>query len=206
MSLCINPDCPQPSMPSNAHSVTCQACGSNLLLQGRYRVMRLLSSKTGFGTVYEAYERDVPKILKVLKRDRSEDPKIVHLFQKEAEVLSQIHHPGVPFVGRDSYFTYQPKGNGAALHCIVMEKIDGPNLQQWMQQQGNHPISEAQAFQWLTQLSDILRQVHQHNYFHRDIKPDNVMLEELPIGGYMVKILDFGIAQVNGQLRKDSGF
>ncbi|MGF1524074.1 MAG: protein kinase [Leptolyngbyaceae cyanobacterium] len=187
MSLCINPDCPQPSIPSNAHSVTCQACGSELLLQGRYRVMRLLSNKTGFGTVYEAYEQDVPKILKVLKRDRSEDPKVVYLFQKEAEVLSQIHHPGVPFVSRDGYFTYQPS-DGADLHCIVMEKIDGPNLQQWMQQQGNHPIGEPQAFQWLTQLADILRQVHQHNYFHRDIKPDNVMLRS---NGQLV-LVDFG--------------
>ena len=188
MSLCINPDCPQPSLPGNAHSVVCQACGSELLLQGRYRVMRLLSSNTGFGKVYEAYEQDVPKILKVLKRDRSEDSKVVYLFQKEAEVLSQIHHPGIPYVSRDGYFTYQPQGNGAALHCIVMEKIEGLNLQQWMQQQGNHPIGEPQALQWLTQLADILRQVHQHNYFHRDIKPDNVMLRA---DGQLV-LVDFG--------------
>ncbi|MEM9002573.1 MAG: serine/threonine-protein kinase [Cyanobacteria bacterium P01_F01_bin.86] len=188
MSLCINPDCPQPSAPGNAHSPICQSCGSGLLLQERYRVMRLLSSKTGFGTVYEAYEQDVPKILKVLKRDRSEDPKVIDLFQQEAKVLSQIHHPGVPFISGDGYFTYLPKNSATPLHCIVMEKIDGPNLQQWMQQQGNHPIGESQAFQWLTQLVDILRRVHQHNYFHRDIKPDNVMLR----GDGQLVLVDFG--------------
>lgn len=191
MSLCINPDCPQPTHPGNSHSVTCQACQSSLLLQDRYRVMRLISNKTGFGTVYEAYERDEPKILKVLRRDRAQHPKVLHLFQQEAQVLSQIQHSGVPFIAQDGYFTYSPQNSDESLHCIVMEKIDGPNLQQWMQQQGNHPISEHQAFQWLQQLTDILRRVHQHNYFHRDIKPDNVMLRS---NGQLV-LVDFGAAR-----------
>ncbi|MDB9528854.1 serine/threonine protein kinase [Oscillatoria sp. CS-180] len=195
MSLCINPDCPQPAHPNNGHSVTCHACGSGLLLQGRYRVMRLLSNNSGFGTVYEAYQQDIPKILKVLKRDRSENPKVLTLFRKEADVLSQLNHAGVPFVEQDGYFTYRPKGSEIPLHCIVMEKIDGPNLLQWMQQQGNHPIGERQAFRWLSQLTEILRRVHQHNYFHRDIKPDNVMLRS---SGQLV-LVDFGAAREMSQ-------
>jgi len=191
MSLCINPDCPQPAHPDNGLNILCQACGSSLLLQERYRVMRLLSNKTGFGNVYEAYERDTPKILKVLRRDRSTNPKVIELFQKEAAVLSSMQHPGVPFVDQSGYFTYLPAGSDSPLHCIIMEKIDGPNLQQWMQQQGNHPIGERQAFQWLMQLTDILRRVHQHNYFHRDIKPDNVMLRT---NGQLV-LVDFGAAR-----------
>jgi serine/threonine protein kinase len=157
--------------------------------------MRLLSDSSGFGTVYEAYCQDVPKILKVLKRDRSDNPKVLSLFRKEAEVLSQLDHPGVPFVDQDGYFTYRPKDSDAPLHCIVMEKIDGPNLQQWMQQQGNHPIGERQAFQWLLQLAEILRRIHQHNYFHRDIKPDNVMLRAT---GQLV-LVDFGAAREMSQ-------
>jgi serine/threonine protein kinase len=195
MSLCINPQCPQPAHPDNAYNLTCQACGSGLLLQGRYRVMRLLSSSSGFGIVYEAYQQNTPKILKVLKRDRSDNPKVLHLFRKEAEVLSQIDHPGVPLVEPDGYFTYRPQGSETPLHCIVMEKIDGPNLMQWMQQQGNHPIGEHQAFQWLFQLTEILRRVHQHNYFHRDIKPDNVMLRA---SGQLV-LVDFGAAREMSQ-------
>lgn len=194
MSLCINPLCPQPAHPENSHNVICQACGSGLLLQGQYRVMRLLSSNSGFGLVYEAYQQDQPKILKVLKRDRSENPKVLSLFRKEAEVLSQLDHPGVPLVEADGYFVYRPK-EGPPLHCIVMEKIDGPNLLQWMQQQGNHPIGERQAFQWLHQLTEILRRVHQHNYFHRDIKPDNIMLRS---SGQLV-LVDFGAAREMSQ-------
>lgn len=195
MSLCINPDCPEPDHPDNAHGVTCHGCGSGLLLQGRYRVMRLLSNSSGFGTVYEVYQRNIPKILKVLRRDRSENPKVLALFRKEADVLSQLNHTGVPFVEEDGYFIYRPKGSEAPLHCIVMEKIDGPNLLQWMQQQGNHPIGEQQAFQWLLQLTEILRRVHQHNYFHRDIKPDNIMLRS---NGQLV-LVDFGAAREMSQ-------
>jgi serine/threonine protein kinase len=194
MSLCINPSCPQPAHPENSRHVTCQACGSGLLLQGQYRVMRLLSSSSGFGLVYEAYQQDQPKILKVLRPDRSDNPKILSLFRKEAEVLSQLQHPGVPLVTADGYFIYRPQ-DGPPLHCIVMEKIDGPNLLQWMQQQGNHPIGERQAFQWLYQLTEILRRVHQHNYFHRDIKPDNVMLRS---SGQLV-LVDFGAAREMSQ-------
>jgi len=109
MSLCINPNCPQPAHPENSHNVICQACGSGLLLQGHYRVMRLLSSSSGFGMVYEAYRQDQPKILKVLKRDRSENPKVLSLFKKEAEVLSQLQHPGVPLVEADATLSIGPK-------------------------------------------------------------------------------------------------
>ncbi|MGD1862763.1 MAG: protein kinase [Leptolyngbyaceae cyanobacterium] len=194
MSLCINPNCPQPAHPENNQHVTCQACGSDLLLQNCYRVMRLLSSNSGFGLVYEAYQQDQPKILKVLRRDRSDNPKILSLFRKEADVLSQLQHPGVPLVEGDGYFVYHPQ-TGPPLHCIVMEKIDGPNLLQWMQQQGNHPIGEQQAFQWLYQLAEILRRIHQLNYFHRDIKPDNIMLRS---NGQLV-LVDFGAVREMSQ-------
>jgi serine/threonine protein kinase/sugar lactone lactonase YvrE len=190
MSLCINPDCPQPNHPGNDRSDGCQSCGGSLLLQGRYRVMRQLSHATGFGTVYEAYERNVPKILKVLKRERAKTPKVLELFRQEAAVLSRIRHPGVPYV-EDGYFTVPLPDSPEVLHCIVMEKIDGLNLRQWMRQQGNHPISEQQAIQWLTQLTDILHRIHQQNFFHRDIKPDNVMVRA---NGQLV-LVDFGAAR-----------
>ncbi|NEZ64535.1 hypothetical protein D0962_17365 [Leptolyngbyaceae cyanobacterium CCMR0082] len=191
MSLCINPDCPRPDHPGNSEVNSCQACGTTLLLQGRYRVMRLLSSQTGFGMVYEAYERDLPKILKILRLEHSQTPKIVSMFQQEAATLIQLKHPGVPFMTEDGYFTLTPTTMTEPLHCIVMEKIDGINLTQWMIQQGNHPIREQQALQWLTQLVEILEQIHQKNYFHRDIKPDNVMIRT----SGQLALVDFGAAR-----------
>ena len=84
MSLCINPVCSQPNHPDNDENRFCQSCGSQLELIGRYRVLRLLSDKTGFGKIYEAYQQDTPKILKVLKEELTNDSKALALFQQEA--------------------------------------------------------------------------------------------------------------------------
>ena len=188
MSLCINPHCPKPDHPQNSNNRHCQSCNSELLLQGRYRVMRLLSDNSGFGKIYTAEERGTSKILKVLKEHLNKEPKAVELFQQEAKVLAQFQHPGIPKV--DGYFPYQTR-NGLILHCIVMEKIEGPNLEEWLKQQGNHPISEQQAIAWLKQLAEILHLVHGKQYFHRDIKPPNIMLRP---NGQLV-LIDFGTAR-----------
>lgn len=191
MSLCLNSRCHQPNHPGNSSAVFCQACGTTLTLQGRYRVMRLLSDRSGFGRVYEAYEQNCPKLLKVLKASFNETPKALELFEKEAMVLSQLHHPGIPRIEPDGYFQVSVKGLDYPLHCIVMEKIEGLNLRQWMQQQGSHPIGEAQALQWIQQLVEVLHLIHHKNYFHRDIKPENIMLRET---GQLV-LVDFGAAR-----------
>lgn len=191
MSLCINPRCPQPNHADNGTQAHCAACGSSLLLQGRYRVMRLISQQTGFGQIYEAYDQNIPKILKVLKPSYNHNQKVVDLFRREGEVLSRLNHPGVPRIEPRGYFHYFPQDSSEPCHCLIMEKIDGPDLKQWMVQQGNHPISEKQAILWLTQLTDVLHLIHRQNYFHRDIKPDNIMLRP---SGQLV-LVDFGAAR-----------
>ncbi|MEA5531176.1 serine/threonine-protein kinase [Dolichospermum sp. UHCC 0684] len=188
MSLCINPVCSQPNHPDNDENRFCQSCGSQLELIGRYRVLRLLSDKTGFGKIYEAYQQDTPKILKVLKEELTNDSKALALFQQEAKVLQQLNHPGIPQT--EGYFPYQTRNN-LILHCLVMEKIVGPNLEQWLKQQQNRPISEAQAIVWLKQLLEILDLVHNQQYLHRDIKPSNIMIRP---DGQLV-LIDFGTAR-----------
>jgi len=188
MSLCINPVCSQPNHPDNDENRFCQSCGSQLELIGRYRVLRLLSDKTGFGKIYEAYQQDTPKILKVLKEELTNDSKALALFQQEAKVLQQLNHPGIPQT--EGYFPYQTRNN-LILHCMMMEKIAGPNLEQWLKQQQNRPISEAQAIVWLKQLLEILDLVHNQQYLHRDIKPSNIMIRP---DGQLV-LIDFGTAR-----------
>ena len=188
MSICINPRCPKPDRSDNDINRFCQSCGSPLELQGRYRVMRLLSDKTGFGKIYEAYAGTTPKIIKVLKEDLNDNTKAVELFQQEAAVLGQLDHPGLP--NEDGYFPFSTN-SGPLLHCIAMEKIEGPNLQEWLVQQGNRPISESQAIAWLTQLAVVLHLVHSKNYLHRDIKPSNIMIRP---DGQLV-LIDFGTAR-----------
>ncbi|NEO99065.1 MAG: protein kinase [Symploca sp. SIO2E9] len=183
MIFCINPDCKNPQ--NLDHELFCQSCGSELLLEGCYRVIQSLK-KGGFGQIYEVREGETTKILKVLLK---KDPKAVELFEREFKVLSQLHHPGIPLA--EEYFTLFPKNSQEPLHCLVMEKIEGLNLEEYLEQRENRPISQKQAINWLTQLAQILHEVHQRQLFHRDIKPSNIMLTS---NGQLV-LIDFGIAR-----------
>jgi serine/threonine protein kinase len=158
-----------------------------LLLEGCYRVIQPLGGG-GFGKTYEIDDCGTPKILKVLHNTH---PKAVELFQQEAQVLSRLHHPGIPKVEADGYFTYIPRNSTTPLHCLVMEKIEGMNLAEWMTQANCQPIGERAALRWLKQLVIILQEVHQRNYFHRDIKPANVMLRS----DGQLTLIDFGTAR-----------
>lgn len=187
MSYCLNPKCLNPSDPANANRRTCCNCGSELFLQGRYRVIQALGGG-GFGKTFEVDDRGVRKVLKVLFKDH---PKAVELFQQEARVLSRLKHPGIPRVEEDGYFTYVPAGSKNTFHCLVMEKIEGANLQDWLKSRGNKPISQEEALDWLKQLTEILEEVHKLQYFHRDIKPHNIMRRP---NGQLV-LIDFGTAR-----------
>lgn len=142
----------------------------------------------GFGKTFEITDRGTRKVLKVLLESQ---PKAVSLFKQEANALSQLDSPGIPHVEPDGYFTFQPNGCASSLHCLVMEKINGPTLKDWIKKRGYKPISEERAVTWLKQLTEILDLVHRQHYFHRDIKPDNIMLRP---NGQLV-LIDFGTAR-----------
>lgn len=183
MSLCINPRCFEPNNDRNMRF--CLNCGSELLLQGRFRVVRELGGG-GFGKTYElADNTGQTKVLKLLVDDR---PKAVELFQREAEVLSVLNHPGIPKVEKDGYFLYLPRNSQKQLHCLVMEKIEGLTLYRYLKQQGNKPINPELAIKWLRELIIILQQLHNQHFFHRDIKPTNIMLRT---DGHLT-LIDFG--------------
>ncbi|MGD1699942.1 protein kinase domain-containing protein [Dapis sp. BLCC M229] len=184
MSYCLNPNCPNPSDPLNAGRRTCCQCGSELLLQNRYRIIQPLGGG-GFGKTYLVEDQGVKKVLKVLLKSH---PKAISLFQQEAQVLISLRNPGIPKIEDDGYFTFFPADSEDPLHCLVMEFIDGSNLMDWMKSRRHRPINQTQAVDWLTQLSEILDKVHQQNYFHRDIKPHNIMRRK---NGQLV-LIDFG--------------
>ncbi|MBW4683096.1 MAG: protein kinase [Microcoleus vaginatus WJT46-NPBG5] len=184
MSYCFNPDCENPDNPLNFKEKTCQTCGSELLLLGRYRGTRQLG-KGGFGKTFEIDDAGTSKVLKVLLTSY---PTAVKLFLREAEVLRHLDHPGIPKVESEGYFTWKPKNRLDPVHCLVMEKIAGENLEKWLRDQGNQPITTDLAVNWLKQLLEILAQVHQRQCLHRDIKPANIMLT--PTG--QLALIDFG--------------
>ncbi|MCM1985154.1 protein kinase domain-containing protein [Lyngbya confervoides] len=190
-NLCINPRCPNPHQTDR--QLFCQSCGSQLLLDGRYRVIQEIGGG-GFGKTYEVQEarESTPKLLKVLI---NEQPKAIELFQREAMVLSSLNHPGIPKIMTDGYFEFFPKGVSDPLHCLVMEKIDGLNLEEYIQQSGQRPIDQKLMLRWLAEITAILKEIHHQQIFHRDIKPANIMLRT----SGPLALVDFGtVRQISG--------
>jgi ABC-type branched-subunit amino acid transport system substrate-binding protein len=126
------------------------------------------------------------RTLKVLKVLNSYCPKLVELFRQEAKLLIELTHPGIPRAEEQFSLSLS---NAQELHCLVMEKIEGQNLEQWLEQNGR--ISQELALDWLQQLAEILDYVHEEGFFHRDIKPSNIMLRP---NGQLV-LIDFGTSR-----------
>ena len=190
ISYCINPKCQQRQNPSE--SDTCLACNTPLLVNNRYRATRMLyqNDRTeifelqdfGFGEA----GWDVPKILKVLTDDSNFN--LVRLFQQEEMILRQLKYQAVPQVFAGGYFTFETS-YGMNLHCLAMEQVEGENLGIWLEKNGI--ISETLAIDWLKQLTNILEAVHNKGFFHRDVKPSNIMCR--PNGSLV--LIDFGAAR-----------
>lgn len=186
MRLCINPVCSDPEHSNNSISRNCLACGAELLVDNCYSVTKLLNDSGGFGLIYEVENpAGQPKILKILKQELNEDSKAVELFQQEAFVLGQIQHAGIPKI---ETYLHHDLPEAKMLHGIIMQKIEGLNLEQWINQRQGKPIAQKRAIAWLRQLIEILDLVHSKGFLHRDIKPANVMLSP---SGQLV-LIDFG--------------
>ncbi|MCS6783337.1 MAG: serine/threonine protein kinase, partial [Gloeomargarita sp. SKYG98] len=188
MSYCLNPDCPRPSHnPPDA--LVCEACGSSLLLQGRYRALRPLG-QGGFGRTFLAIDEDKPsKPRCVIKQflpmamDAQAYAKASELFQREAVRLDELgHHEQIPKLY--AYFEQDQR------QYIVQEYIDGLNLAQELQIYG--PFSEAKALQLLQDVIPVLEFIHDRQVIHRDIKPENLIRSSATGKLYLV---DFGAAK-----------
>ncbi|MEA5567616.1 protein kinase domain-containing protein [Anabaena sp. UHCC 0399] len=195
MKYCINPLC---EARENLDDVeNCLACGTPLLINGRIRLIQPLRELTenpyvrievfevhDAGTRWDTVSRR--RIMKVLKWGNAKN---VELFERESQTLRLINHPCIPKSTIDDFFTFIPNNSPLKLRCLVMDKIEGENLQKWIQSNGR--ISQSLAIKWLKQLVEILDVVHQKEFFHRDIKPANIIVQ--PDG--RMALVDFGAAR-----------
>ena len=184
MSYCLNPECKNRQNPDNLQS--CLSCGTNLIIQQRYRIIKPLRPPNRHhpNEIFEVEDCGVKKVMKVLTDDRSQ---MAEMFEREALTLQLLNHPGIPKVDLDGYFSVEV--GDRLLRCLVMEKIEGENLEDWLQHNGT--ISQRQAINWLRQLIQILDVIHRQHFFHRDIKPSNIVLKP---DGQLV-LIDFGAAR-----------
>jgi len=167
----------------------CQACGTQLLINNRYRLVKPLRqlSEEYSTEIFEVDDRGHLKVLKSLKKNRF---KLIELFDQEVNILTHLRHPGIPKAEPNESFTFLLR-NGQELRCLVMERIRGRNLEQWLNENDNEPIPEELALEWLKQIANILGYVHQNQFFHRDIKPSNIIQKP---NGQLV-LIDFGTAR-----------
>ena len=138
----------------------------------------------GMGVVYCARDKRLKReiAIKILPPELSFRADIRQRFLREAETAAQLNHPNIVPI-----YTVEEKDN---LVYFVMAYIKGDNLGQRLQQHG--PIPPVEVRRILREVGDALAYAHHRNVIHRDIKPDNIIIDE-ETGRAMVT--DFGIAR-----------
>jgi serine/threonine-protein kinase len=157
---------------------------SGRILGHTYEIEQLLA-RGGMGAVYRARHVDLGSVhaIKVILPELAEDPRVISLFQEEANKLRRLRHDAI--VAYEGLFRDE---SGA--RYLVMEFVDGPSLADRMK-------SGALSLPELRQLRDRcaagLAAAHAKGIVHRDISPDNIILVEGRAD--LAKIIDFGIAK-----------
>ncbi len=169
-------------------------------LDEKYRIERELG-RGGMGTVYLATHlgTERPVAVKIISPQFMERPEFVERFRREARAAGRLRHPNVVDV-TDFGFASTPGGQVAYL---VMEYLDGCTLGEILEEEKNLPVGW--TLDILEQVCSAVHEAHEQGIIHRDLKPDNIWLEPNQRGGYTVKVLDFGIAKLEGHADHDPG-
>ena len=155
---------------------------ADMILQGRYRVVRELGSG-GMGAVYEAIDLRLGHTVAV-KQALTREEGLWKQFESEARLMAQLNHPVLPRVS-----DYFKEGDRA---FFVMQFVEGANLAEIIARR-REPLPSHTVVAWADQLLDALMYLHSHErqVIHRDIKPHNLKIT--PAG--KIVLLDFGLAK-----------
>lgn len=155
---------------------------SNLVLQGRYRIVEPLG-RGGMGAVYRAIDETFGSTV-AIKQTLCEGADLEKAFQREARLLNGLRHGALPVV--IDYFS-EARGQ-----FLVMQYIPGDDFGALLDRSGE-PFAPERVLRWADQLLDALQYLHEHDpqIIHRDIKPRNLKLT--PRGE--VVLLDFGLSK-----------
>jgi serine/threonine protein kinase/ABC-type branched-subunit amino acid transport system substrate-binding protein len=189
MSYCINPRCID--RQNSDQALRCRACNTQLsFYKRRFQIVAKIS-KPNHNPEWEVFKvTDVrgdgqPKVLKTLTSTEAE---FTARFKREIEILKNSKNSGIPAYVLD--FHIPAEGSRPELHCLVMESIDGDDLETWLETNGKL-TDEPTALTWLNKITIILAYIHSKKHFHRDIKPSNIMLK----ANGELALIDFGIVR-----------
>src|SRR5436190_3766772 len=148
---------------------------------GPYEITAKLG-EGGMGEVWRATDSRLKRevALKVLPAAFTDDKERLARFEREAQVLAQVHHPHIA-----SIFGLEESDG---VRALVMELVEGQELAELIAR-GPVPLPEALAI--ARQIAEALEAAHERGIVHRDLKPANVKVQ--PDG--TVKVLDFGLAK-----------
>jgi serine/threonine protein kinase len=161
------------------------------VLDEKYRLERLLG-RGGMGAVYLATHLGTERYvaLKLITPQFMRNEEFVARFKREARAAGRLRHPNVVDVTDFGFAHSGPE----TLAYLVMEYLDGCTLGDVLQEEKRLPLEWVVDI--LEQVCSAVHEAHQQGIVHRDLKPENIWLEPNRLGGYRVKVLDFGIAKL----------
>ncbi len=162
------------------------------IIDQRYEIKSELK-RGGMGVVYLAHDRQLHSrnvVVKVLLDAAYQSEYVVQKFRQEVEALSRIDHPGIVGIIDSGEL---PSGRP----FIVMQYVEGVTLRTLMTTEG---VNLEKVAEIVKPVGRALAAAHSRGIFHRDLKPDNIMLQDLGHGEQQVKIIDFGIAKVKSSV------
>ncbi|EEJ72312.1 non-specific serine threonine protein kinase [Lactobacillus ultunensis DSM 16047] len=151
------------------------------LLGERYRIIDTLG-EGGMANVYLAEDIILQRkvAVKILRLDLQNEPQTQARFQREALATSELSHPNIVSV--------LDVGTDHGLPYMVMEYVDGPDLKEYIRK--NSPLDLREVIRIMDQILSAVALAHKHNVIHRDLKPQNILMDKRG----NIKIADFGIA------------
>jgi len=152
------------------------------VIKGRYKLIDELG-RGSFATVYIARDTENNHIyaMKIMHLELLDDGDLLARFQREAHILLHLNDPHIVRIA-----DYGEENN---MHYIVMDYIDGQNLKYHTLTQG--PMEISRALDYTRQIAEGLDTAYKHGVVHRDIKPQNIVINSRDV----VKILDYGLAR-----------
>src|SRR5580692_9259459 len=157
------------------------------VIDGRYEIQQRVG-EGGMGVVYRARQMSIDRTIaiKMLNQQMASDPNWVQRFYNEAKACSRLQHPNTIRM-----FDFGQTQDGRLF--MTMEFLDGISLRDALD---GGPLAPQRVVKILIQCCASLAEAHAIGIIHRDIKPDNVFLLNMPGSPDFVKLLDFSVAKL----------